>query len=79
MKYILTGLLLAACYFGHAQAYTPDGEKTVLPKLVFDDKGELVIKASATSSQHDFDYLVGKWKLAHHKLRSRLINCKEWD
>src|SRR5882672_2629428 len=79
MKYLFTGMLLAAFYFGNAQAYTPGGDKTVLPKLVFDDKGELVITASATSSQHDFDYLVGKWKLAHHRLRSRLTNSKDWD
>jgi hypothetical protein len=79
MKYMLTLSLLATFYAGYSQAYTPGGEKTVLPKLVFDDKGELVITASASSSQHDFDYLVGKWKLAHHKLRSRFTGCKDWD
>lgn len=79
MKYIFTCLLLGAIYSVRAQAYTPAGEKTALPKVVFDDKGELVITPSTTSSQHDFDYLVGKWKLAHHKLRSRLSGCKDWD
>jgi hypothetical protein len=36
------------------------------------------IKASQTSSQHDFDFLEGKWKVANRKLKTRLNNCNEW-
>jgi hypothetical protein len=79
MKYILISLLWAVCYLGRAQAYTSNGEKTVLPRLTFDEKGELVITPSATSSPRDFDFLVGRWTMAHHKLRSRLTNSKDWD
>jgi len=40
--------------------------------------GELEIVPSATSSQSDFDFLVGKWKLKDKKLKSRLTNNSEW-
>ena len=77
-------LLLAMSIVGYAQK--PDmnnkmrnKETLPIPKLNFDAKGELVITPSATSSQNDFDFLIGKWRLKHEKLRSRLNNCKEWD
>ena len=31
-----------------------------IPQLQFDDKGELIITASETSSKHDFDFYIGK-------------------
>jgi hypothetical protein len=49
-----------------------------IPKLEFDSSGTLVIRPSATSSEHDFDYLVGTWKLRNRKLTSRLTNSTEW-
>lgn len=49
-----------------------------IPKITFDDKGELEISASATSSSHDFDYLEGTWKLKNKRLKSRLSGCTEW-
>ena len=49
-----------------------------LPKLNFDANGNLLIKASPTSSQSDFDFLVGKWKMHHRRLNKRLENCKDW-
>jgi hypothetical protein len=39
----------------------------------------LSISASATSSQNDFDFLPGKWKVHNRKMRTRLANCNEWD
>ena len=39
----------------------------------------LNIKASATSSQNDFDFLPGKWKVHNRKMQTRLANCTEWD
>jgi hypothetical protein len=49
-----------------------------LPKLYFDENGELVIAASATSSKHDFDFFEGEWKLQNRKLKTRLNHCTEW-
>lgn len=53
-------------------------ENIEIPKISFDSKGELVIKASPTSSKNDFDFYQGKWKLKNKKLKTRLNNCTEW-
>lgn len=50
-----------------------------MPELQFDTKGELVIKASPTSSENDFDFFTGKWKMYHRKLKARLVNNNEWS
>jgi hypothetical protein len=49
-----------------------------IPKIDFDQNGELKITASPTSSKHDFDFFEGKWKLHNKKLKTRLDNCHEW-
>lgn len=49
-----------------------------IPKLIFDNNGELVITASPDSSKNDFDFYEGKWKLQNKKLKTRLNNCTEW-
>jgi len=49
-----------------------------IPKLSFDEKGELKLTASATSSPSDFDFLVGKWKMHNRRLNKRLENSKDW-
>jgi hypothetical protein len=41
--------------------------------------GKLVITASAVSSKHDFDFLVGGWKIRNRKLKKPLAGCDEWD
>jgi len=56
---------------------TPDTALPI-PALHFDGAGALVIRASPTSSVHDFDYLVGDWKLSNRKLKSRLTHSTEW-
>lgn len=38
----------------------------------------LNIQPSATSSQNDFDFLEGKWKVHNRKLKARLNNSDEW-
>ena len=40
--------------------------------------GELEIVPSNSSSQYDFDFLVGKWNLHNKKLKTRLNHCTEW-
>ena len=41
--------------------------------------GELEIVPSKTSSEHDFEFLAGKWIMHNKKLKTRLNNCTEWE
>jgi hypothetical protein len=79
MKYSVAILLLVVCNAGQAQRNVLTTDTTIaIPKLSFDAKGNLLIKASSTSSPNDFDFLIGKWKMYHRRLNKRLENCKEW-
>src|SRR5438874_7387416 len=79
MKYSITILFLAICSFAQAQTTVLMTDPSLpIPKLNFDDKGELKITASTTSSPSDFDFLVGKWKMYNRHLNKRLENCQEW-
>ena len=40
--------------------------------------GDLHIVAAKSSSEKDFDFLIGKWKVHNRKLKSRLNGCSEW-
>jgi hypothetical protein len=31
------------------------------------------------SSEHDFDFFIGSWRMRHKRLRERLAGCTEWD
>jgi hypothetical protein len=73
-------ILVLAIYnmgFSQKSLFIPD-TTIAIPTLNFDPKGDLVIKASPTSSAEDFNYLIGNWKLKNRKLKSRLTNSTEW-
>ncbi len=53
-------------------------ENLEIPKINFDSNGGLIVTASATSSNNDFDFYQGQWKLHNKKLKIKLNNCKEW-
>ena len=59
------------------RALIPDSS-IAIPALHFDSASALIIQPSATSSVHDFDYLVGNWHLRNRKLVSRLTHSTEW-
>ena len=67
-------LLVAIVNSGAAQGL----DSFPMPPLKFDPKGELIITASPTSSNKDFDYLIGKWTMKNKHLNARLANCKEY-
>ncbi|HEY2068794.1 MAG TPA: hypothetical protein VGG48_04505 [Rhizomicrobium sp.] len=35
--------------------------------------------ATQTDHAHDFDFLVGKWRVHHHRLKARLAGSTEWQ
>ena len=47
-------------------------------KQLFEPSGDLQIIAAESSSEKDFDFLIGKWKVHNRKLKSRLSDCSEW-
>lgn len=49
-----------------------------VPKLQFDNKDELIITPSSTSSKDDFDFFQGKFKLKNKKLKTIFNSCTEW-
>jgi len=59
------------------RALIPD-TSVAIPTIEFDGSGAIVTHPSDTSSKHDFDFLVGNWKLRNRKLASRLTHSTEW-
>ncbi len=55
-------------------------EKTPIPvpEIEIEADGTLSIRASATSSERDFDFFEGEWNLHNRKLKTRLNGCTEW-
>src|SRR4051812_34384892 len=81
MKFIaIITLFLAITSNGLAQKKRLRDDKSIpIPTIEFDAKGEINMTASSTSSQNDFDFLIGKWKLSHERLKSRFTNSNEWE
>ena len=40
--------------------------------------GNVAVAASQSSSQHDFDFLLGEWKIRNRKLTEPLAGCDDW-
>jgi len=59
-----------------AQVASP--KETMMVNAKITAAGELQIAPSSTSSQHDFDFLTGKWTMDNKRLKTRLNNCTEW-
>src|SRR5438093_1782490 len=79
MKYVtIIVLSLALSHLVKAKTELAADESIPIPKISFDEKGDLKITASTTSSPSDFDFLVGKWKMQNRHLNKRLENCKDW-
>jgi len=79
MKYLF--FLLAILIYRPSLAQHPElktDTTIVMPKITIDANGLLSITSSATSSPHDFDFLIGKWKMYHRRLNQRLQNCHDW-
>jgi hypothetical protein len=49
-----------------------------MESIQFNAEGDLIITPSASSSQHDFDFLQGRWQVYNRKLKTRLNDCTEW-
>jgi hypothetical protein len=35
--------------------------------------------AAMADASHDFDFVIGKWKVHHHRLKARLAGSHEWE
>lgn len=60
-----------------AQPAVPS-ETTGMTNATVNEKGELKIVPDAKSSERDFDFFYGSWKVNGKKLKSRLHNSNEW-
>lgn len=58
-------------------AFAQNNAKSV--PIKFTKRMDLNITSSLTSSQSDFDFLQGKWKVQNRKLKVRLNNSNEWE
>lgn len=74
LRLIIAPLFIAA--FSQAQPSWPEGPMLVNAKI--SSSGELLVTPSKNSSQHDFEFLEGKWLMKYKKLTERLKNSNDW-
>ncbi len=41
--------------------------------------GASTVSQAAIDHKHDWDWLVGRWKVRHHRLKVRLVGSREWE
>jgi hypothetical protein len=70
-------LIISSPFIMKAQPPVPS-EKTSMTNASVNEKGELKIVPSATSSEKDFNFFYGSWKVNGKTLRKRLQNSSEW-
>ena len=51
---------------------------TAMSTYSISSDGNLAVAASQSSSQHDFDFLLGEWKIRNCKLKEPLAGCDDW-
>jgi hypothetical protein len=71
-------LILFTLQVSFLRAQTVWPKEPIMTNAKIGSTGELEITPSATSSQNDFDFLVGKWTMHNKKLKTRLNNNNEW-
>src|SRR5688572_30358395 len=77
---IICFLSLFTLEISFAQTQSPVFPKiTGLTNATITPSGKLEIFASKGSSQHDFDFLAGKWTMDNKRLKTRLKNSDEWE
>lgn len=77
----LNYLLIISLYVGMAPAIHAQSIVTQenLVNAVISSSDQLIISPSKKSSQQDFDFFEGKWKLQNKRLKTRLNKCTEWS
>ena len=50
-----------------------------LPSQQMASKATTTMNKSPLSSARDFDFLVGRWRVLHRRLRERLAGCGDWQ
>ena len=79
MKTAFAFLVFFLCSFASVHASELDPDLSVpVPAVTLDAAGNPVMTVSVTSSEKDFDFLVGHWKLTNRKLTCRLQGCTTW-
>ena len=73
LQYIVLFLLVTVI---SSESFSQNLKK--MNQIAFNEKGDLTIVPSKTSSPNDFDFLVGKWNIHNKKLKSKLNNSNEW-
>ncbi|HTS20393.1 MAG TPA: DUF1579 domain-containing protein [Casimicrobiaceae bacterium] len=63
---------LAALSFGLSMPGRP------VAQLNQDEGGRMTQTQSAGSASHDFDFLIGRWRVHHRRLKERLAKSHEW-
>ena len=75
---VLAFLILLPLPITFTQAQTVWPKEPILTNAKITSTGELEIVPSKASSEHDFEFLAGKWIMHNKKLKTRLNHCTEW-